>query len=416
MLKLFLAVCTLQVLLSLTEGAVYLRETVEDQGGYITVCRQAPIDLGIVLDSSSSIKHRDFQTAITFLQQFLSHFDIGSDAESVRVAIITYGKGIYIEDSFNLGTYSTKDEVIQAIGRIPHRAGPYTDTGKAIQYMHDVQLAPSQTRSYAEKIVIVVTDGNSQNWKLTKSSAEDTRADGVTVFAIGVGTEVRDTELLNIAGNISMVTKVDSYEQLSTIQQTLASKTCIQKEKPTTTPPPKIQTCGELNPTDVNFVFSPASLGLDGTSWATSFITNTITAKDLDVGFRYGVISGSCPDDEGFDLDEYSTIQEYRERLSAYDEDRITNLVERLVDDGFSAQRGGRPNASKVAVLVASGYASDLKDLEEHVRELTESGVRVFIADPSGSGLTVGNATPLVGRSSVAQSLDLINKICPQKQ
>ncbi|BFZ19084.1 hypothetical protein BsWGS_22123 [Bradybaena similaris] len=59
------------------------------------VCKQAPIDLGIVLDSSSSIYILDFKKAIKFLQDFLDRFDVGSGAEGVRVSIITYGKGIY---------------------------------------------------------------------------------------------------------------------------------------------------------------------------------------------------------------------------------------------------------------------------------------------------------------------------------
>lgn len=419
MIKLFVLAVCLQVLLPVTEcflSSVNKRAIVIDTGTHIKVCKQAPLEIGIVLDSSSSIHPKDFQKAKAFLEDYLRHFDLGSGQEGVRVSIITYGKGIYPEDGFDLTTYDTKEEVLDAIRRIPHRAGLYTDTGKAIQYMHQVQLASNVARPWAERVSVVITDGNSQNWRLTKQAAEDARQDGIIIFAVGVGAGVRDEELLNIAGDESRVTKVQNYDQLDSIKEILASKTCIEKEKPATTPAPKTETCGEVNPTDVYFAFSPAELGVDATAWATSFISNTISGKDLDVGFRFGVVSGSCPDDEGFDLDDYSTVEGYRNRLSQYETSRLTQLSERLLNGAYDVERGGRPGASKVAVFITNGDSLDDEDLSAHVVQLTENGVTVFIADPSGNGVDVYGAVALTGRSSRLQSETLISLLCPQSQ
>ncbi|CAG5135379.1 unnamed protein product, partial [Candidula unifasciata] len=379
MYKLLLAAAVLQVLLAVTECAAHKltkRRTVTDTGSYVEICIQAPIDLGIVLDASSSISRKDFSTAITFLQEFLDHFDIGTGNEGVRVSIITYGKGIYPQDGFNLTTYNTKEDVIEAVGRIPHRAGLYTDTGKAINYMHKVQLAEDVVRPWAEKISVVITDGNSQEWRLTEKAAKEAREDGIVIFAVGVGPGVRDEELLRIAGDASRVTKVDRYDQLDSIKETLAKKTCIVKPKPTTTPPPKIQKCGELNPSDIYFAFSPLNLGVEATAWTTSFIGHIISDGELDVGFRYGVVSGSCPDDEGFDLDTYSTVEEYRLRLSQYDRNPLPQLIERLLGDSYSVERGGRVEARKVAVIVAGGDGKEAEDLSRYVEQLVANGVQ----------------------------------------
>ncbi|CAG5135382.1 unnamed protein product [Candidula unifasciata] len=417
MLKfLVLAVC-LQAFPSVTEcflEGFYKREIVIDTGTHIKVCKQAPLEIGIVLDSSSSIHPRDFQTAKAFLEDYLKHFDIGSGQEGVRVSIITYGKGIYPEDGFDLTTYNTLEEVLAAVRRIPHRAGLYTDTGKAIQYMHEVQLAKGVVRPWAEKISVVITDGNSQQWRLTKKAAEEARNDGIIIFAIGVGEGVRDEELLNIAGDQSRVTKVKNYDQLDSIKEILARKTCIEKEKPTTTPPPKTQKCGEINPTDVYFAFSPAELGVEATAWATSFISNTISGKDLDVGFRFGVVSGSCPDDEGFDLDDYSTVEEYRNRLRQYETSKLSLLSERLLGGAYGVERGGRVGAGKVAVIITNGYGLEDEDLSAHVFRLKENGVTVIIADASGEGVDVYGAVVLTGRSSRLQSETLVSLLCPQ--
>lgn len=67
----------------------------------------------------------------------------------------------------------------------------------------------------------------SLRWKLTKEAAEEARKDNIVMFAIGVGTDIRNSELLNIAGDQSRVTKVDNYNQLSSIKESLAHQTCF---------------------------------------------------------------------------------------------------------------------------------------------------------------------------------------------
>nr|AAZ80783.1 matrilin [Biomphalaria glabrata] len=389
------------------------REVVEDKGDHILICRQEPLELGIVLDSSSSLRNRDFKTAIKFLQEFLSQYEISSDPNGVRVSIISYGKGIYPEIGFNLTTYDTKDEVIEAIGRIPHKAGLRTDTGRAIQYMHEAQLANGVVRPGVTKVSIVITDGNSQEWKLTKEAAEEARKDNIVMFAIGVGTDIRNSELLNIAGDQSRVTKVDNYNQLSSIKESLAHQTCFVQEKTTTTPVPMDEPCGVSDPADIFFVFSPANLGSDGTLWATSFIGLTVDTEDLNQGFRYGVLSGSCPDDAGFNLDAYSTVEGIKNRLESYERNKVQELVKTLADDGFTTARGARANSRKIAVIIAAGKKTS--ELQDEVAALVAQNIQVFVADPADKGLTLEGATILSGRSSKLQAEAFVSALCPKR-
>ena len=73
---------------------------------------------------------------------------------------MTFGRGVYETDSFNLNTYKTKQEVLDHVTHMPWRFGTRTDTGDAIKYMREKQMA--NTRPWAPKIAIVLTDGNSQ--------------------------------------------------------------------------------------------------------------------------------------------------------------------------------------------------------------------------------------------------------------
>ncbi|BFZ19083.1 hypothetical protein BsWGS_22122 [Bradybaena similaris] len=160
MVKLLLLAVCLQALSSFTECLVE-RERVTDTGTHIEVCTQTPLEIGIVLDMSWSIRETDFNTSKTFLENFLQNFDLGSGVEGVRVSIITYGSAIHPKDGFNLTTYHSKQDVLDAIRRIPNRGGSATITWEGIKYMQKVQLANDVVRPWAQKISVVLTDGDS---------------------------------------------------------------------------------------------------------------------------------------------------------------------------------------------------------------------------------------------------------------
>ncbi|KAH9515013.1 hypothetical protein Btru_021667 [Bulinus truncatus] len=388
-------------------GDLRRRAIITEEDQYTVICSQEPLELGIVLDASSSIGRSDFQTGLRFLQDYLRQFDIGPN--DVRVSIIPYGRGVYTRNAFNLTKYSNKEDVINAVGRIYYSNGDYTDTGKGIQYMHTAQLIPGVVRPGVTEIGLVITDGDSQEPIKTAQQAKAARDKGITMFALGVGDRIKDQELYNIAGDESRVARVENYKQLNKIINKLAKMTCIKQEK-TTTPPPSTA-CGVLNPADVYFVFSQADLGLRDTVWATGFITQTISSKEMEEGFQYGVISGSCPDDTGFALNEYRSVTDIRERLKSYQTSKLTPLAKKLLKDGFTSAKGGRTDAQKVAVFVVSGNKS-LSTIGQQISELTAQGVKVFIADPTYSNVKFSGATTLQGNYSAMQSTDLINYLC----
>ncbi|KAK6968148.1 collagen alpha-6(VI) chain, partial [Biomphalaria glabrata] len=64
-------------------------------------------------------------------------------------------------NSFNLNTYTTKEDVLSAIGKISHEQGPETYTNKGIKYMRERQLSNAVVRPGVTKIGLVITDGDS---------------------------------------------------------------------------------------------------------------------------------------------------------------------------------------------------------------------------------------------------------------
>ncbi|CAL1534246.1 unnamed protein product [Lymnaea stagnalis] len=183
------------------------------------------MELGIILDSSGSISNPEFNKAKLFIQNFIGAFDIGPNA--VRVALVHYGQPVHEADAIYLSSYTNKSALLDAIGQVTHWATLYTATWNAIQFMREKQLNDSCVRPGLPKVCVVITDGNSQVPRRTRTQAALTRAQNITMFAIGVGQSIHDQELENIAGNISHVATVDNFDQLHTIIQWLAKETCI---------------------------------------------------------------------------------------------------------------------------------------------------------------------------------------------
>ncbi|RUS78138.1 hypothetical protein EGW08_014111 [Elysia chlorotica] len=192
-------------------------------------CREKPVELGIVLDSSKSIWLFDFLHAIKFLQDLVSYFDIGPT--KTRVALISFGDGVHIDQAFNLTTYKSGKEIKAAIGDVEHQIGLYTSTWEAIDFMRDHQLDVTHVRPGLKKVAVVVTDGNSQEGKKTAAAASKAVEQDINMIAVGVGKWVNDQELENIAGgNSNMVIRADNFPRLMEVLGTLRTKICQPNE------------------------------------------------------------------------------------------------------------------------------------------------------------------------------------------
>lgn len=380
-------------------------------------CEQDPIDLGLVIDSSVSIRKNDYYTGLKFLSSFLDEYDIGSGRKQVRVAAVSFGWGVYTDDGFNMTTYKTKEQVQNHIRNMTFRQGGRTDTGAALEHMREVQMR--NARSFATKLVVVLTDGDSQETRKTKEQALLTKDDNITVFAVGVGNRIKYQELLNIAGGVSdHVFQADSYDDLDEdIKKELTRKTCYLVPKPTTTTVPTTQAereCGLEYPSDINFVFSAAAMGLDETATVGSIITNIIRHEGLEEGFQYGVVSGDCPDEEGFLLDQYKSYDEIKKHLMRYDVNNLPALVTKANRERFTVLSGARENATKTAVIFVGRTKVDMTRLNSAIEEMFASGVRhVFISTPDPGllgnlprGVVVLSGTPFI------QATDLVNRLC----
>ena len=148
-----------------------------------------------VLDASTSVTAPNFELMKDFVKDFLFIADI--DNGNVRVGIIIYSTEDYVQ--FQLNTYRSKVEIFDAIDNIPYRYGS-TNTADALNTMRTEMFTRANgDRPNVPNICIVVTDGVSNiNSRRTIPEAEQARAEGIHIYAIGIGL-TDTTELDGIA-------------------------------------------------------------------------------------------------------------------------------------------------------------------------------------------------------------------------
>ncbi|XP_036980913.1 matrilin-3-like isoform X5 [Acanthopagrus latus] len=154
-----------------------------DSGATRSNCRNRPIDLVFIIDSSRSVRPAEFEKAKEFLQDTVDSLEIGSDA--TRVGLVNYASTVQIE--FLLKTYFDKSALKQALARIePLASGTMTGMAikTAVEKAFTAEAGARVSSMNIAKVAIIVTDGRPQDKVEDVSAAA--RASGIEIYAVGV--------------------------------------------------------------------------------------------------------------------------------------------------------------------------------------------------------------------------------------
>ncbi|XP_067349582.1 integrin alpha-11 isoform X1 [Channa argus] len=137
------------------------------------------MDIVIVLDGSNSIY--PWYEVQDFLINILQKFYIGSG--QTQVGVIQYGSTVVHE--FSLGEYHTVEEVVEAARSIDQRGGEETRTALGINVAR-MEAFQRGGRPGAQKVMIVITDGESHDSPQLVQAVADSERDNITMYAIAV--------------------------------------------------------------------------------------------------------------------------------------------------------------------------------------------------------------------------------------
>uniref|UniRef100_UPI00358F6486 LOW QUALITY PROTEIN: collagen alpha-4(VI) chain-like n=1 Tax=Myxine glutinosa TaxID=7769 RepID=UPI00358F6486 len=144
--------------------------------------RAAKADLIFLIDGSWSIGNTNFEMIRSFLFTLVKGLDVGPD--KVQVGMVQYSTDPRTE--FLLKTYSNKMALLDRIRKFSYKGGS-TNTGLGIEFLmqnHLIEAAGSRKARGVPQVVIVVTDGESQD-DVEKPSTR-LQYGGVKVYVIGI--------------------------------------------------------------------------------------------------------------------------------------------------------------------------------------------------------------------------------------
>ncbi|XP_066579143.1 collagen alpha-1(XII) chain isoform X2 [Amia ocellicauda] len=186
------------------------------------VCKGAKADLVFLIDGSWSIGDDNFHKVLQFVFDTTGAFDVISP-NGMQVSFVQYSDDAKTE--FKLNTYKDKGMVLSALKLVRYRGGN-TRTGVALKYIGEKVLTPENgMRKNVPKVLVVVTDGRSQDE--VKKTAPALQHAGYSVFVIGVA-DVDYSELQQIGSKPSdrHVFVVDDFDAFEKIQDNLITFIC----------------------------------------------------------------------------------------------------------------------------------------------------------------------------------------------
>ncbi|KAK6310722.1 hypothetical protein J4Q44_G00187770, partial [Coregonus suidteri] len=195
-----------------------LLEDVDIQAG----CSTASNDLVYIIDGSSSVGTPDFDLAKRWLVNITSGFDVSS--RHTHVGVVQYSDTPRLE--IPLGKHLSSQELVGAINTIGYLGGN-TQTGRAIKFAtQHVFPSSNRTQPARNRIAVVLTDGRSQDDVV--DAAVEAKAQNIILFAVGVGNEITNSELVSMANKppSTYVLYAEDYSAIGNIRDAMEQKLC----------------------------------------------------------------------------------------------------------------------------------------------------------------------------------------------
>ncbi|KAM9305073.1 integrin alpha-M [Gastrophryne carolinensis] len=188
-------------------------------------CSTRSLDIVFLIDGSGSIDAGDFQKMLDFILQAMAAFR----KSDTKIALMQYSNRFAIHFDFKDFTEERSDDVL--IKRVRQLTGGTRTSSAILKVMQELDNPQRGARANAEKVLIVITDGESINDATPFSvSIGEAERRGVRRFVIGVGNafikQLAYEELVTIASKKpeDHILKVTDFSALINFQKTLQEK------------------------------------------------------------------------------------------------------------------------------------------------------------------------------------------------
>lgn len=359
-------------------------------------------DILFILDGSGSIGYGNFYLMKEYVVKMIMNQDI--EGGLARVALMTVSDSAVIQ--FKLNSFTNRLDMAAAIRATPYPAGSFAlDQGFSSSRQNIFNQAAGD-RSDKPNIIVVITDGSSNNPSLTINEASLNKQAGHRIIALGIGNWLNEYEMQSFCTSPYKMNlqKVPAYSSLNTssVQEDLHNLICSNSNACANNPCGSGQCtttggtfncdCGngvagtqcQLNcrqVADVMFLIDGSgSYGAANFQKQLDYVRNSVSGMNLgNGGNRVSAVVFANNANMLFHFDQYHTKQEYKDALSTPYPAGTTNLAAALAAANTEFTTKGRSNAAKICVVLTDGPADNIADATSQARQLRESGVSVIV-------------------------------------
>ncbi|XP_053733766.1 collagen, type XXVIII, alpha 2a [Synchiropus splendidus] len=192
-------------------------------------CKERPMELVFVIDSSESVGPENFEIVKDFVTRLVERTTVGRNA--TRIGMVLYSLDVHLE--FNLARYMSKEDVKQAIRKMPYM-GEGTYTGTAIRKA--TQEAFFSARPGVRKVAIVITDGQTDKREPVKLdiAVREAHAANIEMYALGIVNStdptqaefLRELDLIASDPDSEHMYLIDDFNTLPALESQLVSQFC----------------------------------------------------------------------------------------------------------------------------------------------------------------------------------------------
>uniref|UniRef100_A0A8D2LWF7 VWFA domain-containing protein n=1 Tax=Varanus komodoensis TaxID=61221 RepID=A0A8D2LWF7_VARKO len=329
-------------------------------------CKEKKADILFLVESSHNIGPENFVKMKNFMSELVIKSDIGPDHVQVGVVQFSHRN----KEEFQLNQYSTKSDIIDAIGRMS-LMGQNTLTGAALQSVSGYFKLAKGARPYVKKVLILITDGKAQDE--VKKSAKALRDESVIIYSVGMF-NANKTQLAEISGKPEMVFYVEDFDVLKYLESQILFGICSPYDE-----------CRRIERLDIVFVID-GSGSIDPKEYDIMKDFMIALVKKSDVSrdrVQFGAVKYSAEPETFFYLNDYSTKSAI---IKAIKNDKpigqttYTAKALRHSERLFTEAHGSRKRSSvpQVLIVITDGDSHDTAELDEVSRRLRAHGIVIY--------------------------------------
>ncbi|XP_048156081.1 von Willebrand factor [Corvus hawaiiensis] len=356
------------------------------------------MDIAFIVEGSDNVGEENFSKVKKFIEKVITGMNVGQ--ENIHITVMQYSETVSLEYSFR--EIQSKEEIIEKVRSIPYQGGKATNTGNALNYISKHTFTSvNGGRQDVPHLVYMVSSSPSTD-VITRPPRS------INVIPIGITPSANIQELRKISQSNDPII-LNSYNRLIEEAPELVLQSCCSRGMRFRTE--IMELCNK--PMDITFLLDGSSnIGASEFEEMKSFVRAFI--KSVVIGnssihvsvLQYArennlEISWNMPQETDRLVEMLHSIQQREQGPT-----RLGNAIDFVVQNAMSESHGGRPSASKVAIVIVSGSSQDAVEAAAHSARLNR--VSLFPIG-IGNGYDEGQLRTLAGPSAANRIMKLQN-------